>query len=208
MDADITRLLEAAGEGDKAAFDRLVPEVYGELRRMAEQLFRREAPEATLQPTALVHEAWIKLSEQERLGFRHRNQFFGAAGRAMRRILVDRARARKSDKRGGGAARTPLDETVEALEERIGDLGALDDALDALRAIDPRKAKLVELRFFVGLDMEAASEALGQSRRQTERDWTLVRAWLKDRLDPRASGDPPERAPGDDGIVPGDPSAS
>lgn len=182
MNRDITRLLQAARAGDRSAFDELVPRVYDELRRLAARLCQAENAGVTMQPTALVHEAWIKFSGQEALGFGHRAEFFGAAATAMRRVLVDRARARKADKRGGGQDRTPLDEAIVALEERAGDLGELDLALEGLRELDPRKAQLVDLRFFAGLDMGAAAEALGQSKRQTERDWTMVRAWLRDRL--------------------------
>ena len=176
---EITRLLEAAHSGDRAALDRLIPEVYGELRSIAGALLSREAEGATLQPTALVHELWVRLAAQDTIGARHRSEFFRAAATAMRRVLVDRARARGANKRVDPRKRVPLDELVENLEQRAGDLGQLDEALAALGQVDDRKARLVELRFFTGLDVGQAAEALGVSKRMAERDWTVARAWLR-----------------------------
>jgi RNA polymerase sigma factor (TIGR02999 family) len=182
----ITRLLTAARAGETGAFDELLPLVYGELRALAQGLMRAERPGHTLEPTALVHEAWLRLASQESLGFAHRAQFFAAAATSMRRILVDHARARLRVKRGAGAtleSGSELDGLVAAFEQRGGDLLALEAALAALAGLDARQARLVELRFFAGLDMRTTAELLAISLRQAERDWTHARAWLRQRLD-------------------------
>lgn len=180
---DLNELLAAARRGDREALDRLAPRVYGELRKLADGLMRRERAEHTLQATALVNEAWMRLVGQDSVGFEHRAQFFATAGTVMRRILVEHARARKAEKRGGGAAREPLDEIVANLEAGGGgDLLALEVALEDLARLHPRKARLVELRFFLGLPMREAAEILAVSLREVERDWTMTRAWLAQRL--------------------------
>tara|TARA_R110002126_G_scaffold28577_1_gene95297 strand:- start:7875 stop:8477 length:603 start_codon:yes stop_codon:yes gene_type:complete len=182
---EVSRLLRAATDGDRTALDELVPRVYDELRGLARSCLAQENV-ATLAPTALVHEAWLRLARQDSLGAEHRSEFFRAASTVMRRILVDRARARRAQKRGDGLRPVALDEdaavdaTLAAFEERSTDLLALEDALERLEDRDPQKARLVELRFFAGLDMRSAAEALGVSLRQAERDWTVARAFLRD----------------------------
>jgi RNA polymerase sigma-70 factor, ECF subfamily len=183
---EVTRLLRAVREGDPRSLDELMPHLYAELRRMAAELLRRERKDHTLQPTALVHEMWLKLAAQASLGFQDRAGLFAAAASAMRRILVDHARNRKREKRGGGRPAEPLDESVLAFEQGAGDLLELDAALEQLAGLDARKSKLVELRFFAGLPTREAAEVLSISERQAERDLVFARAWLRDRLD-RAS---------------------
>jgi RNA polymerase sigma factor (TIGR02999 family) len=179
----VTLLLRAANRGEPDALAQLLPLLYGELRALAQGLIARERSGHTLQATALVHEMWLKLAAQESLGFDDRAGFFTAAARAMRRILVDHARTKKRDKRGGGVPPDALDESIAALERSAGDLVDLDEALGCLEGIDARKAKLVELRFFAGLPLREAAAMLAISERQAERDLVLARAWLKDRLD-------------------------
>lgn len=186
---DVTRLLDAAAAGSKTAVGRLLNVVYDELRRLAQGCLDHERPDHTLQATALVHEAYLKLVGQNSLGFRSRAAFFGAAATVMRRILVDHARAKRREKRGGDAVKVTLDDALALAEQRADNLPALDEALTALAALDPRKARLVELRFFAGLSMPDAAEMLGIPLRSAERDWTMARAWLRRRLD---SG-PPSR---------------
>lgn len=160
----------------------MLPRIYDELHRLARGFMQGERKGHTLQPTVLVHEAWLKLVRQDSVGFRHRAEFFSAAATIMRRILIDHARARKRDKRDAGGRNPPMDETVDALERNAGDLVELDAALEDLARIDPRKAKLIELRFFVGLGMREAAQMLDLHQRQAERDWTAARAWLRRRL--------------------------
>ena len=180
---DITSLLEAAHEGDRSALDRLAPRVYGELKRLADGMMRGERREHTLQPTALVNEAWLKLVRQDSVGFRHRAQFFSTAATVMRRILSNHARARRSRKRGDGVRPEPLDEVVAALEHDGPELPELEQALESLARILPRKARLIELRFFLGLGMQETADILEISKREAERDWTFARAWLQQRLE-------------------------
>jgi RNA polymerase sigma factor (TIGR02999 family) len=163
------------------AIDGLAPLVYEQLRSLAEACLRRERPGHTLQPTALVHEAYLKLAGQRTAGWTSRAQFLGVAAQAMRRILVDHARARGRDKRNGGP-RIPLEDAAALAEERAIDLVALDESLDVLATMDPQKARLVELRFFAGLTAPEAAEVLGVSLRTVERDWTMARAWLRARI--------------------------
>jgi RNA polymerase sigma factor (TIGR02999 family) len=181
----ITRLLTAARAGESGAFEELLPLVYGELRALAAALMRTERAGHTLDPTALVHEAWLRLASQESLGFGDRAQFFAAAATSMRRILVDHARARRAAKRARGerSEEAALDGLVQVFEERAGDLVALEEALATLATLDTRQARLVELRFFAGLDMQSSAELLAISLRQAERDWTHARAFLRQRLD-------------------------
>ncbi len=179
---EITRLLQAAGAGSRAAADRLLPLLYSELRRLAQGLLRHERGDHTLQATALVHEAYVRLVGQRSVGFHDRAEFFRAAATAMRRVLVDHARTRGRRKRGGDARRTSLDDLVAELEHRSADLVALDEALEELSEIDATKARLVELRFFAGLSVNETAEVLGLSVRTAERHWTLARAWLHDAL--------------------------
>ena len=175
---DITGLLMAWGSGDKAALDRLIPLLYQELRRLARRQMRRERQGDTLQTTALVNEAYLRLVDYERVQARDRNHFLAIAAQAMRRILVERARSRRSDKRGSNPQRISLDEVTEVAEARAADLLALDEALQALSTIDPRKAQLVELRYFGGLTIEETANVLGVSTPTVERDWHTARIWL------------------------------
>lgn len=180
---EVTRLIEAAHSGDSHALDELLPHVYDELRQVAHGLMAREGGGATLDATGLVHELWLRLERQESIGFDQRAKFFGAAARTMRRILVDHARRRSRKTIESDLDSGPIDPIVDALEERSGDLGELGTALDKLAEQDPRKAHLVELRFFAGLPMQETANVLGVSLRQAERDWTMAKAWLRARLD-------------------------
>ena len=175
---DITALLMAWGGGDKAALDRLMPLVYQELRRLARRQMRRERQGDTLQTTALVNEAYLRLVDYERVQARDRNHFLAIAAQAMRRILIERARNRQSDKRGSNPQRISLDEVAEVVEARAADLLALDEALQALSTIDPRKAQIVELKYFGGLTIEETASVLGVSTPTVERDWHTARIWL------------------------------
>lgn len=175
---DITGLLMAWGGGDKAALDRLMPLVYQELRHLARRQMRRERQGDTLQTTALVNEAYLRLVDYERVQARDRNHFLAIAAQAMRRILIERARSRRSDKRGSNPQRISLDEVAELADARAADLLALDEALQALSTIDPRKAQLVELRYFGGLTIEETANVLGVSTPTVERDWHTARIWL------------------------------
>jgi len=174
---DITRLLERWSGGDPKALAELVPLVYAELRRLAVSQMRRERPDHTLQPTALVHEAYLRLAGH-RAGFRNRVHFYGAAAQAMRRILVDHARGRGARKRGQRDPLVDLDEVVGGGAERHVDLVALDEALDRLAAVAPRAAKVVELRFFGGLSVDEAAAFLDISPATVKREWGFARAWL------------------------------
>ncbi|HEV7667528.1 MAG TPA: sigma-70 family RNA polymerase sigma factor [Thermoanaerobaculia bacterium] len=175
---EITQLLHAWRGGDRDALDRLVPRIYGELRRVADRYLRRERADHTLQPTALVHEAYLRLSGGERPEWRDRVHFFAVAAQMMRRILVDHARAHRADKRGGGARRVSLDEGIAEAVERTADLVALDDALVALAKIDPRKARIIELHYFAGLTVAETAEVLDRSISTVVLDARLARAWL------------------------------
>ena len=180
-DADLTGLLRAWGEGDREAGERLIPLVYGELRRQAARYLRRERRDHTLRPTALVHEAYLRLMEQRDTEWQNRGQFFGVAAMVMRRILTDHARRHGAGKRGGSWYRVSLDD-VGAQEGRDLDLLALDAALVELAALDPEKARMVELRFFGGLDIEETAELLGVSPSTVSREWRLAKAWLYRKL--------------------------
>jgi RNA polymerase sigma factor (TIGR02999 family) len=184
---DLTRLLEAAGGGAQDAVDRLLPRVYDELRQLAGACLAHELPGGTLGATALVHEAYLRLVRQDTIGFTGRAQFFAAAATVMRRILVDHARARRREKRGGDAVRVTLDEALAVFERVVPDVIDLDEALNGLAAIDPRKARLVELRFFAGVSMADAAEMLSVTQRTAERDWRFARAWLRERIEPKES---------------------
>ena len=175
---DITGLLMAWGGGDKAALDRLMPLVYQELRRLARRQMRREREGDTLQTTALVNEAYLRLVDYERVQARDRSHFLAIAAQAMRRILIERARSRRSDKRGSNPQKISLDEVAEVADARAADLLALDEALQTLSIIDPRKAQLVELRYFGGLTIEETANVLGVSTPTVERDWRTARIWL------------------------------
>jgi RNA polymerase sigma factor (TIGR02999 family) len=180
--ADLTGLLQAAQEGDRAALDALLPVVYDELRRLAASRLRRERGGHTLQPTALAHEAWMQLVDAPRVQWRGRGQFLAVAARAMRQILVNHARRRGARKRGGDLERITLADRAAAFGQPQLDLVALDEALEALGAIDERKVRVVELRFFSGLEMKEIADVLGLSQTTVEDDWYLARAWLRQRL--------------------------
>ena len=180
-----TVLLQAWGRGDKAAFDALVPLVHEELRRLARRYMRQERTGHTLQATALVNEAYLRLIDLKRMQWQHRAHFLAMAARLMRRILVDSARSRRYQKRGGGAPKVSLDEALMVSSEPGRDLVALDDALAALAAMDPRKGQVVEMRFFGGLTVEETAEALRVSVDTVTREWRLAKVWLLRELSAR-----------------------
>jgi RNA polymerase sigma-70 factor, ECF subfamily len=179
---EVTQLLLAWSKGDEAALDRLIPLVYAELRRLAKSYMRREHVGQTMQTTALIHEAYLRLIDAGRVRLENRAHFFAAAARLMRQVLVDLARERGSRKRGGAARRVSLDEAMAVSNQHDEGLLALDEALGALAQIDPRKSHVVELRFFGGLGVEETAEALGVSVETVHRDWRLARSWLLRRL--------------------------
>ena len=173
-----TALLLAWGRGDQAAFDQLVPLVHEELRRIARQHMGHERGGHTLQPTALINEAYLRLVDVKHIQWQDRQHFFAMAARVMRRVLVDAARARRFHKRGGGAPMTSLDEALVVSNEPRRDLVELDDALNALSVVDPRKAQVVEMRYFGGLSVEETADALHVSPGTVMRDWRLAKVWL------------------------------
>jgi RNA polymerase sigma factor (TIGR02999 family) len=175
----ITRLLRAWSDGDEAALEQLAPIVYEELHRIADRYMRQETSGNTLQTTALVNEAWLRLAGPVRVGWHDRAHFFAVASQIMRRILVDAARMRRAGKRGGEVRHFRLRESIDAAPPADGELIALDYALDALARIDPRKARVVEMRFFGGLSVEATAAVLKISPQSVMRDWKLARAWLR-----------------------------
>ncbi len=176
---DVTRILEAMGKGDLAAAEQLLPLVYDELRRIAAHKMSQESPGHTLQPTALVNEAWLRLVGNNQLNLQSRAQFFSVSAEAMRRILVEAARRRRAVKRGGILERAEFNESEIVLGEPNDDVIAVDDALQQLAKEDPTAAELVKLRYFVGMNMNEAAEALGLSLRSAERLWNYARAWLR-----------------------------
>jgi RNA polymerase sigma factor (TIGR02999 family) len=182
MAGDVTQLLKECGDGKPEALDRLLPAVYDELRRLADSYLRRERADHTLQATALVHEAYLKLIDQHSVNWQNRAHFFGVAAQLMRRILVDHARRHLREKRGGQRQKLSLDEAVSWAEEREVDLVALDDALNELAKFDERKSRLVELRFFSGLSIEETAEVLGIAPSTVLRDWSLAKAWLYNQI--------------------------
>jgi RNA polymerase sigma factor (TIGR02999 family) len=177
----VTALLRAWSEGDENARDELLPLIYEELRRRAAAHLRRERPGHTLQPSALVHEAYLRLVDQN-VAWKNRAHFFGLASEMMRRILVDHARNKKTGKRAGGWTRVELDEALAISKQREIDLVSLDDALTELSRVDHRHGRIVELRYFGGLTVEETAEALAISPETVKRDWRLARAWLYRRL--------------------------
>lgn len=176
--SDVTRILERAHQGDRQAAEKLLPLVYEELRTLAAQRMAQEAAGQTLQPTALVHEAWLKLTGSTSQQWNGRGHFFGAAAEAMRRILIDRARRRHRARHGHGLQRIDLDQMDVAIATDDETLLRLDEALGRLAAEDPEKARLVELRFFAGLAIPEAAETLGISPATAKRHWAYTRAWL------------------------------
>jgi RNA polymerase sigma factor (TIGR02999 family) len=180
---DVTKILSAIGNGDPQAAEQLLPLVYAELRRLAAQKMAQEKPGQTLEATALVHEAYLRLVGADTAQhWNSRGHFFAAAAEAMRRILVENARARGSIKRGGGRAREELDESNLAAPERSDDLLDLDEALGKLAATDKQAAELVKLRFFAGLTMDQAAQFLGISERSAHYVWAYARSWLRQEI--------------------------
>ena len=186
--ADVTGLLQAWGQGNLEARDGLMPLVYKELRRCAAAYLRRERSDHTLQPTALVHEAYMRLVGQERVAWQSRAHFYGIAAQMMRRILVDHARSHQRRKRFGGAVQVPLDERMAAAASPECDLLLLDRALDELAAIDVRQGQIVELRYFGGLSESEVAEVLAVSRSTVTREWQIARGWLYRRVTGREIG--------------------
>jgi RNA polymerase sigma-70 factor, ECF subfamily len=176
---DVTRMLQDWSEGDRDVPARLLPLVYDELRRVADSYLRRERPDHTLQPTALVNEAYLRLAEHSRVAFDDRAHFFGVAAKVMRRILVDHARRRHAEKRGGFRRKLSLDEALGAPAAPDLDLVALDEALHGLAAQDARKSRVVELRFFGGLTVEETAALLGVSTATVKNEWRVAKAWLR-----------------------------
>ena len=177
--SEITRLLVDWSNGSQAALDELLPLVYDELHRLAGSYMRRERPDHTLRTTALVHEAYLKLVDQPHVRWQTRVHFFAAAAQVMRHILVDHARARRRAKRGDGAPQLSLDEAVILSDERAEELLAVNDALISLTAADPRKSRVFELRYFGGMSVDEAAEALNVSTATVTRDWRMAKAWLR-----------------------------
>jgi RNA polymerase sigma factor (TIGR02999 family) len=183
--ASITKILQDWSEGNPSALERLIPLVFEDLRQMAGRLFQRESDGHTLQPTALVNEVYLRLMGQRKINWQNREQFLGVAGLLMRRILVDYAKGRQTVKRGSGAPKVPLDETIAVPEMRDLDVVALDEALSRLAEVDPRQGRIVEMRFFMGLSHEEIAEVLEVSVTTVKRDWKMARLWLYRELTPR-----------------------
>jgi RNA polymerase sigma factor (TIGR02999 family) len=191
---DVTRALLDAAEGDRAARDLLWQLTYDELRRIARAHLRREAPNHTLSATSLVHEAYLRLVDQTRVNWQNRSHFFGVASQACRRVLVDHARQRLAQKRGGGAVAVTLNEHLALTEDRTDEILAVNRALERLATVDERLCRLVEYRYFGGLSEEETAEVLGLSTRTVRRDWAKAKGWLYEEL--RSSGGSHEEAPG------------
>jgi RNA polymerase sigma-70 factor, ECF subfamily len=185
-DADtrqITQMLKQWSEGNQNVLDTLMPLVYEELRRQASRYLRRERPDHTLQTTALIHEAYLKLIDQRRVDWQNRSHFFAIASQAMRRILVDHARERHREKRGGAAENLPIEEAAYVASDEKGvDLVALDEALTRLAEFDERQARVVELRYFSGLSIDETADVLGVSNVTVRRDWNMAKAWLHQQI--------------------------
>jgi RNA polymerase sigma factor (TIGR02999 family) len=184
---EVTQLLDAWGHGDQVARDQLMSLVYEELHRLAHRYMKRESPGHTLQTSALVNEAFVRLVDQKNVRWQNRAHFFGIAAQMMRRILVDYARSRNYAKRGGGAARISFDEALIVSDERSAEVVNVHEALERLAEFDPRKSQLVELRFFGGLSIEETAEVLRVSPGTVMRDWTLAKAWLRREISPDRS---------------------
>jgi RNA polymerase sigma factor (TIGR02999 family) len=178
----VTQIVNKITAGDKLAAEQLFPLLYDEFRKLARRYLKNEAFGHTLEPTALVHEAYLKMVDQTRVEWHGKTHFFAVGAQAMRRILVDHARRRHRVKRGGGRLRITLDESLAISTEKSEDLLALDEALSKLAEVDPRQATIVELRFFGGLSVAEVAEVLGVSKRTVEGEWTMVRAWLRREL--------------------------
>ena len=174
----VTQLLIEISNGDREAVDLLLPVIYDELRKLAANYLRRERPDHTLQPTALVHEAYLRLVDQTRVNWQNRAHFFGIAAQIMRRLLVDHARRHNAEKRGQNFQKLSLDENIDRGVERSAELIALDDALSALAVFDPQKARVVELRYFGGLSIEETADVLSVTPTTIKRHWRFAKAWL------------------------------
>lgn len=179
---EITQLLLAWNHGDQRARDELTPLIYDELRRLARGLLRRERPGHSLQPTALVHEAFLRLIDQNQVNWQNRAHFFGAAARLMRQILINHAEARRAAKRGGETERVSLNDVDHSAPGQEIDLIALDEALGRLERLDPQQGRIVEMRYFSGLTIDEIAEAIGVSPATVKRDWSMARAWLRREL--------------------------
>lgn len=186
---NVTQLLLAWSQGDAAALEHLLPLVDAELRRLAHAYMRRENPDHTLQTSALINEAYLRLVDQQQVRWQNRAHFFGITAQLMRRILLDHARGHARAKRGGQARLVPLDEAATVSEQKAVELIALDDALLALEQFDTRKSHLVELRFFGGLSNEEVAEVMGMSLRTVEREWQKAKAWLHQALTEKEEGE-------------------
>jgi len=179
---EVTALLTQIHAGNKEAEERLIPLVYAELRRLAKHYLREERPDHTLQPTALVHEAYLRLTAMQQVDWQSRSHFFAISATVMRRILVDHARAQRAEKREGSREAVSLDESLLVSPSRSPDLVALDGALERLAKINPRRSSIVELRFFGGMSEEETAHVLGISARTVKRDWRVAKAWLYNEL--------------------------
>ncbi len=177
--SNVTQMLHDWSDGDQEVLDKLIPIVYEELRRQAARYLRRERPGHTLQTTALIHEAYLRLIDQKDVQWQNRAHFYAISAQLMRRILVDHARSRQAAKRGGSGIKLPLEEAMIASEGREVDLVALDEALERLAKIDPQQSRVVELKFFSGLSVEETAEVLAVSPRTVKRDWNVAKAWLR-----------------------------
>src|SRR5262249_26822131 len=186
---EITGLLQAWRTGNRDALDKLVPMVYDDLRRIAHRYIRRQAPGQTLQTTAVVHEAYMRLAGQDDVAWQNRAHFYGVCAQVMRSLLVDRARARRAAKRGGGQYKVSVVDDVASSSNRDIDIVALDDALQRLAAMDPRKARIVELRYFGGLTVEEAASFLDLSAITIKREWLKAKAWLYNELRQESGND-------------------
>ena len=182
---DVTQMLISYGEGDRAVLDALLPQVYDELRVIARSFLRQERTDHTLQPTALVHEAYLRLINQQRVDWRNRAQFFGLAASMMRRILVNHAESKRAQKRGGEMEKVSLDDVALGFDENVVDLLALDEVLRRLEKIDKAKSEIVELKFFGGLTIDEIAEVTRSSTATVERDWAFARGWLYKNLSER-----------------------
>ena len=179
---EITQLLLSWSKGDETALDHLIPLVYPELRKLARRYMARESPEHTLQTSALINEAYLRLVDQQAVEWQDRAHFFAAAAQMMRHILIDHARSHRYAKRGAGAQHVPLEDVTVVSQERAAELVALDDALTRLTQVDPRKSQIVELRFFGGLTVEETAEVLKLSPITIKREWRSAKAWLQSEI--------------------------
>ena len=182
---NVTEMLRNWRNGDREALEKLIPVVYDELRRQAVNYLRRERPGHTLQTTALIHEAYLRLINQQNIEWQNRAHFYAIAARLMRQILVDHARKHQAAKRGGSDIKVPLEEAMAISSERSVDLVALDEALTRLAAIDPQQSRIVELRYFSGLSVEETAEVMAVSSRTVKRDWNVAKAWLRQQIGER-----------------------